>query len=140
MTLTRPEAVAAVEQAAPPSEVCQVWAPSYRSQTWQSVDEGLAGNEAVTRSTFDLACRNVPSAWRSFLAHTQGKPAILVGDSLGSAILIHLSSAEVDHEPSVLHRLLVEIIVGGNLQVSSGKAVGASFTKVPLRTSGRQAG
>src|SRR5208282_5912357 len=53
----------------------------------------------------------------------------------GSALLIHLISAEVDHQPSVLDRLLVAVLVGGNLQVPSGKTVGATFTKVPLCTS-----
>jgi len=55
-------------------------------------------------------------------------------------VLIHLISAEVDHQPSVLSRLLVAVLVGGNLQVPAGKTVGATFTKVPLCTSGTQTG
>ena len=82
------------------------------------------------------SCRNVAydsvlPAWQWFLAHTQGKSVVLVGDSQGSAVLIDLISAEVDHQPSMLRRLLVAVIVGGNLQVPSGKTVGATFTKVP---------
>ena len=61
-------------------------------------------------------------------------------DSQGSAILIHLISAQLDHEPSVLRRLLVAILVGGNLQVPAGKPVGATFTKVPLCTAATQTG
>jgi hypothetical protein len=53
---------------------------------------------------------------------------------------MHLISSEVDHEPSVLHRLLVAVLLGGNLQVPSGKMVGATFTKVPLCTSGTETG
>jgi hypothetical protein len=56
-----------------------VWVPSYRSQTWLSVEKGLAGDEAVMRSTFTVAYDSVLSAWQWFLAHTQGKPVILVG-------------------------------------------------------------
>jgi hypothetical protein len=138
--LTKSELVVAVEQAAPLSQVCNVWAPSYASQTWSSVEKGLAGDEAVMRSTFTVAYDSVLSAWEWFLAHTQGKPVVLVGDSQGSAVLIHLISAEVDHEPSVLSRLLVAVLVGGNLQVPSGKTVGATFTKVPLCTSGTETG
>ena len=112
------------------------------------VDEGLrhkledawAGNEAVMRSSFDVAYNSVLSAWQWFLAHTQGKPVILVGDSQGSALLIHLVSAALDHQPLVLRRLLVAVIVGGNLQVPEGKTVGATFTKVPLCTSGTETG
>jgi Protein of unknown function (DUF3089) len=138
--LTKPELVVAVEQAAPLSHVCDVWAPSYDSQTWSSVEKGLAGNEAVMRSTFNVAYDSVLSAWNWFLAHTQGKPVVLVGDSQGSAILIHLISTLLDHEPSVLSRLLVAVLVGGNLQVPSGKTVGATFTSVPLCTSGTETG
>ena len=73
------------------------------------------------RSTFDVAYNSVLPAWQWFLAHTQGKPVVLVGDSQGSAVLIHLISAELDHEPSVLSRLLVAVLVGGNLQVPPGR-------------------
>lgn len=88
-------------------------------------------------STFGVAYDSVLSAWQSFLAHDDnGRPIfVLIGDSQGSAILIHLISAELDHEPSVLDRLLVAIIVGGNLQVPAGKTAGATFTNVPLCTS-----
>jgi hypothetical protein len=104
------------------------------------VEKLLAGDEAVGASSFAVAYNSVLTAWQWFLAHTEGKPIVLVGDSQGSAIIIHLISAAVDHEPSVLHRLLVAAIVGGNLQVPSGQTVGATFTKVPLCTSGTETG
>lgn len=131
---------AAMEQAAPLSRVCDVWMPLYDSQTFPSVLKGLAGDENVMNATFTTAYDSVLPAWRWFLAHTGGKPIILAGDSQGSAVLIHLISAQLDHQPSVLRRLLVAILVGGNLQVPAGKTVGATFTKVPLCTSGTQTG
>jgi hypothetical protein len=140
LAVTKVETVTADEQAAPLSRVCDVWAPAYRSQTFPSVLKGLAGDQTVMRSTFTVAYNSVLPAWQSFLAHTQGQPVVLVGDSQGSAVLIHLISAEVDHEPSVLSRLLVAVLVGGNFQVPSGKTVGATFTKVPLCTSGTETG
>jgi len=140
LAVTKVETVTAEEQAAPLSNVCDVWAPAYRSQTFPSVLKGLAGDEAVMRSTFAVAYDSVLPAWQWFLAHTEGKPVVLVGDSQGSAVLIHLISAEVDHEPSVLSRLLVAVLVGGNLQVPSGKSVGATFTRVPLCTSASEVG
>ena len=138
--LSKTEIGVAIEQAAPFSQVCHVWAPSYRSQTWPSVEKGLAGDEAVMRSTFAVAYNSMLPAWKWFLAHSDGKPIVLIGDSQGSAILIHLISAQLDHEPSVLRRLLVAIIVGGNLQVPLGKAVGGTFTEVPLCTSDSETG
>lgn len=130
----------AAAQAAPLSQVCQVWAPSYRSQTLPTVVKGLAGDEALLRSTSAVAYASVLPAWQWFLAHTGGKPIILIGDSQGSAVLIRLISAQVDHEPSVLRRLLVAILVGGNLQVPAGKTAGATLTKVPLCTASTEAG
>jgi hypothetical protein len=79
-------------------------------------------------------------AWQWFLAHTGGRPVILIGDSQGATILIHLISAQLDHQPQVLRRLLVAILVGGNLQVPDGKTAGSTFTNVPLCTSATQAG
>jgi hypothetical protein len=140
LAVTKLETFIVAEQAVPLSTVCNVWAPTYRSQTWTSVREGLAGNEKVMTSTFEVAYQSILPAWDWFLSHTEGKPVVLVGDSQGSAVLIHLISAEVDHQPSVLRRLLVAVLVGGNLQVPSGKTVGATFTKVPLCTSGTETG
>jgi hypothetical protein len=140
LAVTKLETFIVGEQAGPLSQVCDVWAPTYRSETARSVEEGLAGNEKVMASAFKVAYQSLLLAWDWFLAHTEGKPVVLVGESQGSAVLIHLISAEVDHEPSVLRRLLVAVLVGGNLQVPSGKTVGATFTKVPLCTSGTETG
>jgi hypothetical protein len=139
--VTNVEIGVAVDQAAPFSQVCNVWAPSYRSQTWNSVARGLAGDTSLLDSTFTVAYDSVLADWNSFIAHDDnGLPIILIGDSQGSAILIHLISAELDHQPAVLARLLVAIIVGGNLQVPSGKTVGSTFTNVPLCTSSTETG
>jgi hypothetical protein len=139
-TATKLETLVAAEQGAPFSRVCDVWAPVYDSQTFSSVLKGLAGDVAVMRSTFTVAYDSVLPAWRSFLAASDGKPIILIGDSQGSAILIHLISTQIDHRPAVLRRLLVAILVGGNLQVPSGKRIGATFTKVPLCASAIETG
>lgn len=89
----------------------------YHSQTFPTVLKGLAGDESLMRSTFTVAYDSILPAWQWFLAHTGSKPIILVGDSQGAAILIHLISAQLDHQPTVLRRLLVAILVVGNLQV-----------------------
>jgi len=140
LAVTQVLAYDAMEQGAPLSQVCDVWAPVYRSQTFPSVLKGLKGDEQIMNSTFTVAYDSVLPAWQWFLAHTGGKPIILVGDSQGAAVLIHLISAQIDHQPSVLRRLLAAILVGGNLQVPSGKLAGATFTSVPLCTSATEIG
>ena len=139
LSVTQLETYIATEEAAPFSQVCDVWSPLYRSQTFPTVLKGLAGDENLMRSTFTVAYDSVLPAWQWFLAHTGSKPIILIGDSQGAAILIHLISARLDHQP-VLHRLLVAILVGGNLQIPVGKTIGSTFTNVPLCTSATQAG
>jgi Protein of unknown function (DUF3089) len=140
LAVTTVDTSVATEQAAPFSQVCQVWAPSYRSQTLPTVEKGLAGDEALLRSTFTVAYDSVLPAWQWFLAHTGGRPVILIGDSQGAAVLIRLISARIERQPPVLRRLLVAILIGGNLQVPAGKTAGATFTKVPLCTASTQAG
>jgi hypothetical protein len=140
LAVTQLQTYIATEEAAPFSQVCDVWSPQYRSQTFPTVLKGLAGDENLMRSTFTVAYDSVLPAWQWFLAHTGSKPIILIGDSQGAAILIHLISARLDHQPPVLRRLLVAILVGGNLQVPAGKVIGSTFTNVPLCTSATQVG
>ncbi len=140
LAVTRLDTYIAAEQAAAFSQVCEVWSPLYRAQTLPAVLKGLAGDENIMRSTFTVAYDSVLPAWQWFLARTAGKPVILVGDSQGAAILIHLISQRLDDQPADLRRLLVAILVGGNLQVPAGKTIGATFTNVPLCTSATQPG
>lgn len=97
---TKLDIYVATEQGAPLSQVCDVWAPAYRSQTWSTVEKFPAGDKAVMRPTFTVAYDSVLPAWQWFLAHTGGKPIILIGDSQGSAILIHLISARSSAGPA----------------------------------------
>jgi hypothetical protein len=141
LTVRNVEVEVAMAQAAPFSGVCSVWAPMYRSQTSQSVVEGLIGDTSVLHSTFAVAYGSLLSAWQDFLAHDdRGRPVILIGDSQGATILIHLIATQLDDNPALLRRLLVAIIVGGNLQVAAGKTADGAFEHVPLCTSRSQTG
>ncbi|MFZ0664328.1 MAG: DUF3089 domain-containing protein [Acidimicrobiales bacterium] len=138
------EIAAAVNQASPFSGVCNVWAPMYRSATQASIVKGLSGapgSSSTLRSTFDVAYGSLLSAWNDFVANDDnGLPIILIGHSQGSAILIHLIASQIEQQPSVLQRIVVAIIAGGNVQVPAGKAVGGSFAKMPLCTSDSETG
>ena len=117
---TRLDIYVAGEQAAPLSQVCDVWAPSYRSQTWSTVAKFLAGDTAVLRPTFTVAYDSVLPAWQWFLAHTGSKPIILIGDSQGAAILIHLISTEVDHDG--------EFLPGGSIFATAARYLAKFFS------------
>lgn len=138
------EKAAAVDQASPFSGVCNVWAPMYRSATETTIATALgnsAGATALLHSSFNVAYASLLSDWDDFVANdSDGRPIILIGHSQGSAILIHLIATQIQNDPSVLKRLVVAIIAGGNLQVPAGKTVGGTFSDVPLCTSGSETG
>ncbi|HEY5245467.1 MAG TPA: DUF3089 domain-containing protein, partial [Acidimicrobiales bacterium] len=94
----------------------------------------------LLRSTFAVAYRSLVTGWNAFLARSGNRPIVLIGDSQGSAILIHLIATELDRRPALRRRLVLAIIAGGNLQVPTGRTVGATFTRVPLCTRTGQTG
>jgi len=144
LTVQAGEIDAAVNQASPFSGVCNVWAPMYRSETESSVTKGLsggAGSLSTLHSTFNVAYSSLLSAWDDFIANDDdGHPIILIGHSQGSTILIHLIASQLEKQPSVLQRIVVAVIAGGNVQVPAGKTVGGSFAKMPLCASDSETG
>jgi hypothetical protein len=81
------------------------------------------------------------SDWQYYLQHdNEGRPFILIGHSQGAAMLIRLIADQIDPSTSVRQRLVAAILAGGNLQVPTGKTVGATFKHIPLCTSTSIAG
>jgi hypothetical protein len=131
------EAAAAVAQAARFSQVCDVWAPMYRQRTEESLLEGLGKDPTADA----IAYASVLSGWKDYLAHfNDGRPVIFIGHSQGAAMLIRLLSSQVDPDPSVRKHLVSAIILGGNVQVPTGKDVGGSFQNIPACLSAGQTG
>jgi pimeloyl-ACP methyl ester carboxylesterase len=123
----------AVLQASPFSQLCDVWAPMYRQTTAGDIAaHGIAG---LPRAAVLTAYRSMLAGWKDFLAHhDDGRPIVLIGHSQGAALLIRLIRRQIDPDASLRRRLVVAILAGGNLQVPSGKTVGATFRHVPLCT------
>ncbi len=144
LEVQKTEIDSAAVQASQFSQVCSVWAPMYRQATALSIETGLgnaSGATATLHSTFTVAYQSLVSAWDDFVAHDAGnRPIILIGDSQGSAILIHLIATQFDSDPALRRRLVVAILAGGNLQVPTGANVGATFSDVPLCTAALQSG
>jgi hypothetical protein len=119
------------------STVCNVWAPMYRQATQAALGDG----EAFTPEVIATAYNSLLSAWRDYLSHdNHGRPVIFIGHSQGAAMLIKLLRTQIDPSPKLRKRLVSAIILGGNVQVKTGRDVGGSFQHIPTCGSPSQTG
>jgi hypothetical protein len=137
LTVQPVEIDAAVAQAARFSEDCRVWAPMYRQRTESSLAKGLGGDPTADA----VAYASVLSGWKDYLAHdNDGRPIVFIGHSQGAAMLIRLLSSQIDPNPSLRKLVVSAIILGGNVQVPTGKDVGGTFQNIPGCRSAAQTG
>jgi len=128
---------AAVTQASRFSQVCNVWAPTYRQRTSASLAVGL-GNDP---SADEISYQSLLAGWKDYLAHdNDGRPVVFIGHSQGAANVIRLLRAQVDGNAALRARMVSAIILGGNVQVPVGKTVGGTFAHIPACTKAGQTG
>ena len=132
------EIATAQAQASRFSQVCNVWAPMYRQVTVSALFKAApVGRPSPGLVAYD----SLLSAWKDFLAHDdKGRPIIFLGHSQGAAILIQLLRAAVDPSPKLRKLLVSAIILGGNVQIPTGRTVGGSFKNIALCSSSTQTG
>jgi hypothetical protein len=65
---------------------------------------------------------------------------VFIGHSQGASILIKLLKEQVDAKPSMRHRLVSALLLGGNLTVGKGRTTGGDFKHIPLCSSSTQTG
>jgi hypothetical protein len=119
----------AMAEAARLSQVCRVWAPFYN----QAPRPGPAG--------FPIAYASVAAAFEDYLTQdNDGRPIVFIGHSEGAATLIGLLSRLVDGNRRLRSRMVLAILLGGNVQVQTGGVAGGSFSHIPLCSSPGQAG
>ena len=122
---------AAVAQASRFSQVCNVWAPTYRQRTSASLNKGLGNDPTADRISYD----SLLTGWQDYLAHdNDGRPVIFIGHSQGAANLIKLLRSQVDDDAALRSRMVAALILGGNVQVPVGKTVGGTFANIPACT------
>ncbi len=128
---------AAVAQASRFSQVCNVWAPTYRQRTSASLAQGLGNDPAADQVSYE----SLLAGWKDYLAHdNDGRPIVFIGHSQGAANLIRLLRSQVDDDPALRDRMVSAIILGGNVQVPMGKTVGGTFAHIPACTRTSQTG
>jgi len=127
----------AVAQASRFSQVCNVWAPMYRQATVGALNRGAAVEPPVIATAYD----SLLAAWKDYLAHdNHGRPIVFIGHSQGAAMLIKLLQAQIDPSASLRRRMVSAIILGGNVQVPTGRDEGGSFRSIPTCGSSSQTG
>lgn len=106
--------------------VCRIWAPLYREAT-------LGAFTVDSTPWLDAAYADVKNAWDEYLAHENaGRDFVLVGHSQGSMHLDHLIRDEIDGNAALRAHLVAAVLLGGDVVVPDGAAVGGSFQHVPV--------
>ncbi|MGH3210095.1 MAG: DUF3089 domain-containing protein [Trebonia sp.] len=124
------EIAAATAQASPFAPDCEVYAPVYRQVTLAALaaHPDLNFGPAETVTAYD----SVRAGFEDFLTHeSHGRPFVVIGDSQGAAMLNLLLARLVDDNPALRARLVMAIILGGNVEVPDGKLVGGTFQHIP---------
>jgi hypothetical protein len=121
------------------STVCRVYAPMYREVTAPTLARyprlDIPGADRA------VAYASLQGAFDDYLAHlNDGRPIVLIGHSQGAATLIQLMRREIDGDPALRARLVLAILLGGNVEVKTGALTGGSFRHVPLCSRAAEAG
>ena len=133
-TLNAPEEVQPEEEAVAESQAsffsqdCALYAPIYPQLTLLAINSptGIPPEAAVK------AYAGVRSAFLEYLArYNRGRPFTLIGHSQGAAMLIQLIREVIEPNPALRAKLVSAIILGGNVIVPEGQAVGGTFKEVP---------
>jgi hypothetical protein len=131
------QAVAAI-QAARFAATCRVYAPMYRQMTLAGLSAVFAGGGRAGDP--QLAYGDVLAAWRQYLQHrNRGRPFVLIGHSQGTVHLSRLLAEEIEGSEAA-GRMLSALLIGFNVEVPEGQAVGGSFQRTPLCTRMGQTG
>jgi hypothetical protein len=137
LTINPEETGVAMAQAARFSQVCRVYAPMYPQLTLAAT----ATPGKISYASALVAYNYVDSAFRNYMAnYNHGRGIVFIGHSQGAMLLTALLKYEVDAQPQVRKLLVSALLMGGNVMVPIGKAVGGDFQNIPACTSATEIG
>lgn len=123
------------------SEVCDVFAPLYRSVTIA----GLFGlnedePELSREEAGEQAAGDVREAFMRMVERSDDRGFVLLGHSQGAGMHRRLMQEVIDEDPALRERLVGAYILGSSVTVPRGEVVGGDFENIPLCTSADEAG
>jgi Protein of unknown function (DUF3089) len=137
-------------QIGPFSQVCNVYAPVYRSLTsggyfqaeaTKGPDDAVGDWDQQYLDAWDMAYADLAHAWEQYLAtDNQGRGVILVGHSQGAFHLARLLTEVVDPDPTQRSLLVGAYLPGTSVAVPEGADVGGALRNIPLCRSFDQIG
>jgi hypothetical protein len=117
-------------QAGPFAEVCNVYAPIYRSVTLPALFGQVEGDRAAGQV---IAYGDALDSWRHYLANdNDGRGVILIGHSQGSSHLARILREEIDPSAAVRELIVSAYITGSSVTVPLGADVGGDLKEIPL--------
>ncbi len=129
----------ALMQVARYSQYCRVFAPMYRQHTIAALSRAAAEHKPLPSITLGLG--DVRRAFHTYLTdYSHGRGFVLIGHSQGARVLKALLASDVDRHPPVRRRLVSAILLGGNVLVKRGRAIGGDFKHIPACRSATQLG
>ena len=138
MTAGPEENAVATAQAARFTAKCRVFAPLYRQVTLTALRSVMTGGTpAVDRGR---ALADVYAAWNDYLTRdNRGRGVVLIGHSQGSGVLKELIARYIEGQPAQ-RNIIAAYLLGTNVAVPQGQAVGGDFKRLPLCTKAGQYG
>ncbi|WP_425230353.1 DUF3089 domain-containing protein [Sphingomonas sp.] len=138
MTSGPEEQQVAAAQAGRFAAKCRVFAPLYRQVTLTALQQIMSGQAVgVDRG---LALADVYSAWNDYLRRDNGgRGVVLIGHSQGSGVLKELIARYIEGQP-IQRNIIAAYLLGTNLAVPDGQAVGGDLHRLPLCTREAQFG
>ena len=118
----------AIDQASRFSQDCKVYAPVYEQLTLKAINdpEGISQEDALK------AYGDVFAAFNEYLhKFNKGRGIVLIGHSQGALMLENLIKQVFDPNPALRKQLVSAVLLGGNVLVPEGQAVGGTFAHVP---------
>ncbi|MEO6772007.1 MAG: DUF3089 domain-containing protein [Kofleriaceae bacterium] len=114
-------------QAVPFRGVCDLFVPLYRQITMGT----YAHDDAWTDRGLATAYADVAAAFDAYLAAHPDRGIVLIGHSQGAEMITRLLRDRFDRDATLRARLVLAVVLGGNLEVPIGKRMGGTFATIP---------